>query len=77
MNTHHRIFPCAFALLALAPITSAFAWQAEKITDGLMIPWGLAYINDNSMLVTEKSGVIKHINLKTGDQNTWFRLPNI
>ncbi|MEZ8246300.1 PQQ-dependent sugar dehydrogenase [Vibrio splendidus] len=77
MNTHHRIFSCALALLALAPTTSAFAWQAEKITDGLMIPWGLAYINDNSMLVTEKSGVIKHIDLKTGDQNTLFRLPNV
>ena len=77
MNTHHRIFPCALALLALAPTTSAFAWQAEKLTDGLVIPWGLAYINDNSMLVTEKSGVIKHIDLKTGDQNTLFRLPNV
>lgn len=77
MNTHHRIFSCALALLASGPVTSAFAWQAEKITDGLVIPWGLAYINDKSMLVTEKSGVIKHVDLKTGDQKTLFRLPNV
>lgn len=77
MNTHHRIFPCALALLALAPTTSAFAWQAEKITDGLEIPWGLAYVDDGTMLLTEKAGVIKHIDLKTGEQSTLFRLPNV
>ncbi|WP_373959709.1 PQQ-dependent sugar dehydrogenase [Vibrio gigantis] len=77
MNTHHRIFSCALALLASGPMPSAFAWQAEKITDGLVIPWGLAYINDKSMLVTEKSGVIKHIDLKSGEQNTLFRLPDV
>ncbi|CAK1721009.1 PQQ-dependent sugar dehydrogenase [Vibrio crassostreae] len=79
MNTYHRILCSALALVVSGPIasTAAFAWQAEKITDGLVIPWGLAYVNDKSMLVTEKAGVIKHVDLKTGDQNTLFRLPNV
>ncbi|MFI3274714.1 PQQ-dependent sugar dehydrogenase [Vibrio sp.] len=79
MNTHHRILSSALAIIASGVITSTpvFAWQAEKITDGLVIPWGLAYVDDGSMLLTEKAGVIKHIDLKSGEQNTLFRLPNV
>ncbi|MFA0098703.1 PQQ-dependent sugar dehydrogenase, partial [Vibrio splendidus] len=63
MNTPHRIRSSALAIITSGVIAStpAFAWQAEKITDGLVIPWGLAYVDDNSMLLTEKAGVIKHI----------------
>lgn len=79
MNTYHRILTSALALAVSGPLasTTAFAWQAEKITDGLVIPWGLAYVDEGSMLVTEKVGVIKHVDLKTGDQSTLFRLPNV
>lgn len=79
MNTYHRILTSALALVVSGPLasTTAFAWQAEKITDGLVIPWGLAYVDEGSMLVTEKEGVIKHVDLKTGDQSTLFRLPNV
>lgn len=79
MNNPHRILSFALALTISGPMasTSAFAWQAEKITDGLDIPWGLTYVKDGSMLVTEKTGVIKHVDLKTGEQNTLFRLPNV
>ncbi len=79
MNNPHRILSFALTLTISGPMasTSAFAWQAEKITDGLDIPWGLTYVNDGSMLVTEKTGVIKHVDLKTGEQNTLFRLPNV
>ncbi|MEZ9336128.1 PQQ-dependent sugar dehydrogenase, partial [Vibrio sp. 10N.286.51.A4] len=39
MKNHHRLISCALALIASSPISSAFAWQVEKITDGLVIPW--------------------------------------
>ena len=79
MNTHHRILSCALALIVSGPMASTpvFAWQAEKITDGLEIPWGLTYVDDSTMLLTEKAGVIKHVDLKTGEQSTLFRLPNV
>ncbi|CAH7039161.1 exported hypothetical protein [Vibrio chagasii] len=40
MNTYHRILSSALALIVSGPFasTTAFAWQAEKITDGLVIP---------------------------------------
>jgi len=61
--------------LLLTPVT--LAWQAEKITGALSLPWGLAYINDNEMLVTEKMGTIKRVDLKTGRLQTLATVPNV
>ncbi|MEZ9232417.1 PQQ-dependent sugar dehydrogenase [Vibrio amylolyticus] len=54
-----------------------YAWQAEKITEGLVIPWGLAYVNETTMLVTERTGGIKSINLTTGEQTPLADIPNV
>ncbi|WP_295895104.1 PQQ-dependent sugar dehydrogenase [uncultured Vibrio sp.] len=55
----------------------AFAWQAEKITGDLTIPWGLAYVNETTMLVTERTGQIKQVNLSTGELKTLADAPNV
>ena len=39
-----------------------------KIID-LDKPWGSSFISDNEMIVTEKSGKIKIINIKNGNVN--------
>ena len=72
-----RLSHCITAALSLAVALPSQALQVEKITDGLLIPWGLAYVDDNTMLVTEREGVIKQVNLKTGEQETLFRLPDV
>ena len=33
----------------------------ETVADGIPVPWGMTFLPDNSMLVTEKSGVLYHI----------------
>ena len=33
----------------------------EVVADSIDIPWGLTFINDNEMLVTEKAGVLYHV----------------
>lgn len=41
-----------------------FKFTLEKVVDGLEIPWGMAFLPDGSMLITEKKGNLIHF---TGD----------
>ena len=38
-------------------------FKLEKVVKGLNKPWSLSFVNKNSILVTEKSGNIKFINI--------------
>ena len=40
--------------------SGALAVRYELVLDGIDIPWGIAFLPDNSMLVTEKSGKLYH-----------------
>jgi aldose sugar dehydrogenase len=64
-------------ILTLLAAHTAHAYEAAKVTSGLNIPWGLAYIDDSTMLITERNGAIKHINLVTGKQQTLAEIPNV
>ncbi|MFA0521236.1 PQQ-dependent sugar dehydrogenase, partial [Vibrio sp. 10N.222.55.E8] len=48
MITYRPALYLAKVLIASSAVASpsALAWQAEKITDGLKAPWGLAYVNE-------------------------------
>jgi glucose/arabinose dehydrogenase len=40
-------------------------YSFETVVDGITIPWGMAWLPDGSMLITEKSGVLYHLNKGT------------
>ncbi|MCK5441568.1 MAG: PQQ-dependent sugar dehydrogenase [Maribacter sp.] len=50
-------------------------FTAELLIDGLQIPWGMAFLPDGSMLVTEKSGELIHF--KNGEKMMISNVPSI
>lgn len=49
--------------------------SAELIVDGLQIPWGMVFLPDGSMLITEKSGEIIHY--KEGEKTLINNVPAV
>ena len=40
-------------------------FQLEEISKGLNYPWGMAFIDDENLLITEKSGRLVKINISS------------
>ena len=40
----------------------------KEITKGINHPWGITFINDEDLLITEKKGKLIKINTKTGEK---------
>jgi glucose/arabinose dehydrogenase len=53
-------------ILALSLISNqGFALNFETVVEGLTLPWGMTFLNENEILITEKLGEIKVIDVKT------------
>jgi len=72
------------ALVALFNFKSSIIWaghsedmqfQVEEISSGLGIPWGMDFINQDKLIVTERSGNIGTVNLKTGNYKFLVKFP--
>ncbi len=42
------------------------AIKLEQVADGFSIPWGLSFTSENKLLVTERSGAVKLLNIGNG-----------
>lgn len=49
--------------------------SAELVVDGLQIPWGMVFLPDGSMLITEKSGEMIHF--KDGNKTSIVNVPAV
>ena len=43
------------------------SFAIQKIVSGLNVPWGMAFISEREMLITERQGTIKKLNLDSGE----------
>ena len=50
---------------------SAYEPKLQKVIDGLDGPWSLSFIDDHTVLVTEKSGDLILININNKKIKTW------
>ena len=64
-------------MLVFLAVGSAQALEAEKVASGFNIPWGLAYVDDSTMLISQRDGIVKQLNLKTGEHKTIFKPANV
>ncbi|MGY6562605.1 MAG: PQQ-dependent sugar dehydrogenase [Luteibaculaceae bacterium] len=48
----------------------------ELVVQNLSMPWGMAFINETDVLVTQKSGEIVLANVASGNKETLFTVPN-
>ncbi len=51
--------------------------DVEKIIDGLGVPWGMTFISENKLLVTERSGSVLLINLETTKKIALRNVPEV
>ncbi|NOH71294.1 PQQ-dependent sugar dehydrogenase [Vibrio pectenicida] len=51
-------------------------YQTQKIASGLKVPWGMAFFDDNTLLVTERNGHILTLNTKTGSTSKLMENPS-
>ena len=58
-------FLISIILLFLTVNLNASEYKLKKVISGLNKPWGMSFINDNELFLTQKSGEILKINLTT------------
>jgi len=49
----------------------------ETVAEGLGTPWGMTFISDHQMLITEREGPIKHLDLQTKTLTTLQGVPAV
>ena len=57
--------------------SQAVTFALERVIDGLGIPWGMAFITDNQVLVTEREGRISLLDTASGKRSTLQGAPPV
>jgi len=65
-----------FTFLTLLSFHSFSAdFQVSKIASGFKIPWGLQFIDKQTLIITEKNGAIYQLSLTDGQRHKLFDVP--
>jgi glucose/arabinose dehydrogenase len=66
-------------ILVLSFISNAFAsseiFDSKVIANGLVVPWGMTFINGNELLVTQRQGTVVKLNIETNELTNISGLP--
>lgn len=56
---------------------NAAAWEAEKVMSGLLVPWGMSFVSNDQLLVTERNGDIVLVDLKTQTKTSLLQVASV
>lgn len=56
---------------------NAAAWEAEKVMSGLLVPWGMSFVSNDQLLVTERNGDIVLVDLKTQTKTALLHVASV
>lgn len=51
--------------------------RLEQVADGLGIPWGLSFLSDNQLLVSERDGAVQLLDIDNGQINRLNNVPAV
>ncbi|MFG0886266.1 PQQ-dependent sugar dehydrogenase [Vibrio sp. CJQ_6] len=56
---------------------NAATWEAEKVMSGLLVPWGMSFVSNDQLLVTERNGDIVLVDLKTQTKTSLLQVASV
>jgi len=65
------------AKVILSGTSAGQAFEVEEVATGLKVPWGMAFVNDQALLITQRSGGAVLMNLETGERRSVQGLPEV
>lgn len=71
---------CSGALSICALLSTsipAWAYQAEKVMSGLIVPWGMSFVSDKQLLVTERNGALVLVDLPTKSKTSLLSVDSV
>lgn len=72
----HWVYVVGIQLMS-AFSAQASNWNAELLAEGLNVPWGLSYVGDNHVIVSEKDGTVGLLNLSNNSYTAIGSHPNV
>jgi len=64
-------------LIEPLPEIKDFQLRQVVVAENIEIPWGMAFLNENEILVAEKSGKVFWVNVKDKKSETIYDVPNV
>ena len=67
----------ALSKTLLSDSSDGMKYRVETIADGFNVPWGMAFINSNEMLITERNGALKLMDTHSGQVSVITGVPQV
>ncbi len=64
-------------VLLLFPTLCFADFKAEKVMQGLLVPWGMSFINGSQLLVTERNGAIVLVDIAHKTKQVILTVPDV